>query len=154
MDPVLQQAGVDLAALAAKNTASSIFDRVRVARANREKDETIRELEAIVNDLIADRLELQRLAEVYRESVAAQTISDDDLAFIASHIVPILTSLGVPDIEKFEALLSSEFLRIAQALGFSFKQAVGQPLTEVAAAQITKRLSPPGGAGPQSRAKK
>ncbi len=83
MDPVLQQAGVDLAALAAKNTAPSIFDRVRAARARREKDETLSELEAIVNDLIADKLELQRLAEVYREALAAQTISDDDPTFIA-----------------------------------------------------------------------
>ena len=49
-----------------------------------------------MNDLITDKLELQRLAEVYRESVAAQTISDDDLAFIASHFAPILTSLGCP----------------------------------------------------------
>ena len=154
MDPILQQAGVDLAALAAKNTASSIFDRVRVARAGRDKDETIRELEEIVNDLIADKLELQRLADVYREAVAAQTISDDDLAFIASHFAPILNRLGVPDVDQFEPLLSSEFLRIAQALGFSFKQAIGQPLTEVAAAQITKRLSPPGAAGNQGRPKK
>jgi hypothetical protein len=154
MDPVLQQAGVDLAALAAKNTASSIFDRVRAARARRETDETVSELEAIVNDLIADKLELQRLAEVYREAVAAQTISDDDLAFIAENLVPILNSLGVPDIDQFQPLLSSEFLRIAQALGFSFKQALGQPLTEVAAAQIAARLSPPNQSGSQVRPKK
>ncbi len=147
MDPVLQQAGVDLAALAAKNTASSIFDRVRVARTNREKDQTISELEAIINDLIADKLELQRVAEVYREAVAAQTISDEDLAFIAEHLVPLLATLGVPDLDKFQPLVSSEFLRIAQALGFSFKQALGQPLTEVAAAQISARLSPTTKAG-------
>lgn len=154
MDPVLQQAGVDLAALAAKNTASSIFDRVRAARARREKDETISELEAIVNDLIADKLELQRVTEVYREALAAQTISDEDLAFIAENLVPILDSLGVPDVDRFQALLSSEFLRIAQALGFSFKQALGQPLTEVAAAQIATRLSPPSRSGNQGRPKK
>src|SRR5450432_3921533 len=100
MDPILQQAGVDLAALAAKNTASSIFDRVRVARTRREKDETIHELEAIVNDLIADKLELQRLTDVYREFVAAQTINDDDLAFIASNFGPFLTSLGVPNVDQ------------------------------------------------------
>lgn len=143
MDPVLQQAGVDLAALAVKNTASSIFDRVRVARTNREKDQTISELEAIINDLIADKLELQRVAEVYREAVAAQTISDEDLAFIAENLVPLLESLGVPGLDKFRPLVSPEFLRIAQALGFSFKHALGQPLTEVAAAQIAARLSPP-----------
>lgn len=153
MDPVLQQAGVDLAAIAAKNTASSIFDRVRAARARRETDETIGELEAVVNDLIADKLELQRVAEVYREAVAAQTISDEDLAFIAEHLVPILNTLGVPEVDRFQPLLSSEFLRIAQALGFSFKQAIGQPLTEVAAAQIASRLSPSKSGGP-SRPKK
>ncbi len=154
MDPVLQQAGVDLAALAAKNTASSIFDRVRVARTNREKDQTISELEGIINDLITDKLDLQRVAEVYREAVAAQTISDEDLAFIAENLVPLLESLGVPDLDKFQPLLSSEFLRIAQALGFSFKQALGQPLTEVAAAQIAARLSPPTKGGSQATASK
>jgi hypothetical protein len=147
MDPVLQRAGVDLATLAAKNTASSIFDRVRVARTSREKDQTISELETIINDLIADKVELQRIAEVYREAVAAQTISDEDLAFIAENLVPLLENVGVPDLDKFHPLVSREFLRIAQALGFSFKQALGQPLTEVAAAQIAARLSPPTKAG-------
>ncbi|MEO7555871.1 MAG: hypothetical protein ABIV94_04615 [Acidimicrobiales bacterium] len=69
MAPIIQQAAVDLAGIAAKNTASSVFDRVRTARARREKDETIRELEEIVNGLIADKLELQRVADVYREAV-------------------------------------------------------------------------------------
>lgn len=154
MDPALQQAAVDLAALAARNTASSIVDRIRVARTGRDKDETIRELEAIVNDLMTDKLELQRLVEVYREVVAAQTISEDDLAFIASNLVPLLTRLGVPDVDQFEALLSAEFLRIAQAVGFSFKQAIGQPLTDVAAAQITHRLSPRASGGSQGRPKR
>jgi len=154
MDPILQQAGIDLAALAAKNTASSIFDRVRAARARRETDETISELEAIVNDLIADKLELQRVTDVYREALAAQTISDDDLKFIADNLLPILDSLGVADIEQFKPLLSAEFLRIAQALGFSFKQALGQPLTEVAAAQIAANLSPGNKTGNQARPKR
>jgi hypothetical protein len=154
VDPIIQQAAVDLAGIAAKNTASSVFDRVRAARARREKDETIRELEEIVNDLIADKLELQRVADVYREAVAAQAISDEDLAFIAEHLVPIIKNLGVDDVEQFEPLLSSEFLRIAQALGFSFKQALGQPLTEVAAAQITARLSPSNRPNSQARPRK
>ena len=154
MDPILQQAGIDLAALAAKNTASSIFDRVRAARARRETDETISELEEIVNDLIADKLELQRVTDVYREALAAQTISDDDLTFIADNLLPILDSLGVADIEQFKPLLSAEFLRIAQALGFSFKQALGQPLTEVAAAQIAANLSPERRTGNQARPKR
>lgn len=154
MDPILQQAGIDLAALAAKNTASSIFDRVRAARARRETDETISELEEIVNDLIGDKLELQRVTDVYREALAAQTISDDDLTFIADNLLPILDSLGVADIEQFKPLLSAEFLRIAQALGFSFKQALGQPLTEVAAAQIAANLSPERKTGNQARPKR
>jgi hypothetical protein len=154
VDPIIQQAAADLAGIAAKNTASSVFDRVRAARARREKDETIRELEEIVNDLIADKLELQRVADVYREAVAAQAISEEDLAFIAEHLVPIIKNLGVDDVEQFEPLLSSEFLRIAQALGFSFKQALGQPLTEVAAAQITARLAPSNRPSGQARPRK
>lgn len=142
MDPILQQAGIDLASVAARNTAAVIFDRVRAARTRRQQDETIAELEGIVNDLIADKLELQRLAEVYRESLAAQTISADDLEFISTHLMPLLRELGGTEVEKFRPLLSGEFLRIAQALGFSFKQAVGQPLTDVAAAQIMARLAP------------
>src|SRR5207248_2366582 len=62
--------------------------------------------------------------------------------------------LGVPDVDKFQPLLSAEFLRIAQALGFSFKQAIGQPLTEVAAAQIAQRLAPGSGTVTQSRPKR
>lgn len=107
-----------------------------------------------MNDLIADKLELQRVAEVYRESVAAQTISDEDLALIAENFEPVLKSLGVPNVDQLKPFASAEFLRIAQALGFSFKQALGAPLTDVVAAQIAARLAPTSKSSGQSRQKK
>src|SRR5437867_3584656 len=67
LDPQLQALGVQLAEVAVRNTAGGIADKIRAVKARKENQETIAELEAIVNDLVADKSELVRIANAYED---------------------------------------------------------------------------------------
>jgi hypothetical protein len=93
MDPEFQALGAQLAETVLRNTASSVADRIRVVRARKKDQEIIAELEQIVNDLIADKSELIRIAQAYEQELVAQRISVSDVKYITDNIVPILKKL-------------------------------------------------------------
>jgi hypothetical protein len=151
MDPNIQALTVQLADVGVRNTAGAIADRVGASRARKKHEETIAELEEIVNDLLADKSELVRIAHAYEAELVAQRISPTDIEYIATHFVPILEQLvsSVPSddeasvqamIELFKPLLSVETVTILQLLGFNFRQAIGEPLTELVAHLISSRV--------------
>ena len=153
MDPQLYELGVQLGDVAVRNTASAIADRVSAARARKKQEEVIAELEQIVNDLIADKNELVRIAQAYDQELVAQKISSSDIEYLSTHLIPIIRQLAsvTPDqpdgsrvdeaIELFSPLLSVETVTILQLIGFNFKKALGEPLTELLARLISTRLA-------------
>lgn len=149
VDPQVVQLGTRLTDVALRNGASAISDRIRTAKASREDRRTIGELEEIINDLLEDRAELVRISESYKEHVSAQEISEDDLAFISEHLVPRIAELARATgadatqlqevVSVLEPLLATETIKVAQLLGFNFRRALGEPLTEVLASWIGSR---------------
>ncbi len=143
MDPELQTLGMQLADALARNTASSISTRIRATKSRKRDQETIGELEGIVNDLVADKNELARIAQSYEQQLVAQSISSDDVEYITTSIVPVLRRLiemGSPEddsssvdkvMDVLEPVISVETVTVLQLLGFNFKQAIGEPLTEL-----------------------
>ena len=69
MDPELQRLGIQLAEALARNTASSISTRIRTTKARKKDQESIAELEGIVNELVADKNELARIAQSYEQQL-------------------------------------------------------------------------------------
>jgi hypothetical protein len=150
LDPQMVQLGVQLAEATVKNTATGIRDRIRSARARQKDQETINELEAIINDLIQDKNELVRIAEEYRQSFVSQEISESDLEYITTHLIPAISRVSeqmaetrgmsseevVAVVETLKPLLSKEVIKIVQLVGFNFKRAVGEPLTMLASRAI------------------
>lgn len=151
MDPELAGLTARLAEVAARNTAASVATRIDTLRTAKQDRNTINELEEIVNDLIGERAEIMGIAQAYEEQLVAQRISDEDIDFITGELVPklkeIFAELGqtsdADEIEKvigpIEMLLSKELLRVLQALGFNFKQAIGEPLTDLVAQAIRSK---------------
>lgn len=150
VDPQLVEIGVRLADSSVRNTASSIATRVQTAKAAKKDRDALVELEEIIADLSEDRSELLRIAQSYKEQVVSQTDSEHDVQYITSELVPKLTQLfklsGQQDsdlegmVSAVEALLSVETLTILQLLGFSFRNAVGEPLTELVSRMIRARF--------------
>lgn len=153
MDPQLQHLGVQLADVTVRNTAGAVADRIGAARARRKDQETIAELEQIVNDLIDDKSELVRIAQAFEQELVAQRLSPEDVKYITSNIVPVLKKLaesGASDaaatssvqemMDLLQPILSVETVTVLQLIGFNFREALGAPLTELVRRLILARV--------------
>lgn len=140
MDPELTQLSLQLANTAVRNSATSVAERINVARTRKRDQETIAELEEIVNELVADKAELVRIAQSYEEEFVAQRLSPENVEYIIGSIVPVLKRLAAEGgdeaavqkmMDLLQPVLSVETLTVLQLVGFNFKRAIGEPLTEV-----------------------
>lgn len=132
-------------------TSQTIWDKIRLAREKRNKDEAINSLEEIITDLLADKHNLIQTCQFYEEQLITQTMKEEDIEYISEKIIPLLEHLIDQDddndkekyietIEQIKPILSKETFKIMQLLGFSFKKAFGEPLTELARNAILSRI--------------
>ncbi len=134
-----------------KNAAQIIYNRINFVKQKGDDKETINTLEEIINDLIADKNELIHIARCYEQELTVQKISDPDIDYITSELLPIVTSfIPISDpnneiIKSVEKILSSETLKILQLLGFNYKEAIGLPLTNLVAEAIQNQTGKLGG---------
>lgn len=145
VDQQFQALTDQLAITAAKNTAASIADRIRLTKARKRDHETIAELEEIVNDLLSDKSELLLIAQAYEQDLVAQRISPEDIEYISDNFIPLLQRLiessaasngregaaAQEMIDLIQPVLSVETVTILQLIGFNFRKAIGEPLTEL-----------------------
>lgn len=153
IDPQVAELGVRLGEVAVRNAASGISDRIRKARAKKQNQETINELEEIVNDLLADKSEIVQIARAYEQELVAQKISESDVEYITSRLIPKLkefmertaasqgesTQQAQEMIDLLSPLLSIETITVLQLIGFNFKRAIGEPLTTVVSQMIISK---------------
>lgn len=140
MDDQIIGLSVRLAEAAARNTAAGIADRLDVLRTRKDARETVAQLEEIVNDLIADKMELLQIARAFEEDLVAQRITPEQAAALIGAVVPALKlmadsggSQGQVSIEPLLPLLTADMIVALQLLGFNFRKALGEPLTELLA---------------------
>ncbi|WIB65049.1 hypothetical protein [Curtobacterium sp. MCBD17_040] len=67
--PQVAQLATQLAASAARNTATAITDKIGALRASKDAAARADALEQIVSDLIADKNELTRIAQSYQHEL-------------------------------------------------------------------------------------
>lgn len=156
MSPEIDLLARQLADIAARTTATAVADRIRAKRVARRDSETITELEEIVNELIDDKNELIRIAHAFEENLAAQRLSDSDVKYLTDNLLPIVTKLieqsadGTQSeqtqavLDAVNSLFSIEALTILQVIGFNFKRAIGEPLTDLVQSLISSRATPTG----------
>lgn len=117
----------------ARNTASFIANRIKAVKAKKNDKETINELEEIIQNLLEDKLEIQRIAQAYEQELTSQKITEEDIEYITNNLLPIFIKFlpqdKAGDSEQIKSLLSVETLTIMQLLGFNYKKAIGEPLT-------------------------
>ena len=106
----------------------------------------------IVNELIQERDEAVRIAQSYKSELDRIVISDYDINHLNNTISSVLDILkktipsaggvnGKPDfyegIESARSLITIDTIKTMQLLGFNYKQAIGEPLTELCAKKIS-----------------
>ena len=150
VNPELQNLSVQLGEAVVRNTASAIAHRVTAAKAKKRDTETIAELEDIISGLISDKGELVRIAQAYEQELVAQKISAKDVEYISKHVVPVIQDIAIKSgqdkesvqsiVDLIKPVLSVEMVTILQLIGFNFRAAMGQPLTNLLAQLIQSQM--------------
>lgn len=150
MTPELADLLTRLGELAVRNTAGAVYTRIQTVRARRQDESTTNELIEIINELVDEKSQLLGIARGLEDALVAQRVSDGDISYITGQVVPTVEKLvemldeaerppaEVMDLVK--ELLSKETFTILQLVGFNFKAAIGQPLTEVVERLILSRV--------------
>lgn len=137
--PELTQLAVTLGEIALRNTASVVASRVSAIRARKGDKEAINEMVELVNELIDDKIQLVSIARSFEDELVAQRISNDDISYITTELLPVverlMASSGEMDdetrqqIDTVKSVLTPELLTIVQLVGFNYRRAIGEPLT-------------------------
>lgn len=149
--PEIITLGTELATIAGRKSVQAIIDKIKTVKQKGDKDEIINNLEEIINELISDKNKLIQISQAYEEVLITQKISQDEIDYITNSIIPLLEEFlkqsTQEDAEKlqsgidmFKPILSKEFFNMMQILGFNFKRAIGEPLTELLASLIRSNI--------------
>lgn len=148
MDPTYVQPmvemGVSLTELAVKGTATAVTNKIKSVKDEKSVEKLRSTYDEIVNELLAERDEAVRIAQAYKSELDRIVISDDDIKHLNATATRLLDLLKVfsPDIdtrsfEAFKDLISVDTLKTMQLLGFNYKAAIGEPLTQICANAIS-----------------
>lgn len=154
----LVEMGVTLTELAVKGTASIVNQKIRTAKEIKEVDKLRAIYDEIINEIILEREEAVRIAQAYKSELDKIVISDQDIEHLhntVSHILEIFKTIqlasasvkGEAEIQKVNSqvagyeqvkqLISVDTLKTMQLLGFNYKAAIGEPLTQICANAIS-----------------
>ncbi len=141
---IIAKMGMDLTELAVKSTATAIHGKIESVK--KEKNiETVRNTyDEIVNQLLSEREESIRIAQAYKEELEKVVISDQDIEHLHNTVTKMLEILklmspqneAINSFEMLKELISIDTLKTMQLLGFNYKAAIGEPLTELCANAI------------------
>ena len=154
----LVEMGVSLTELAIKGTATAVTNKIKAVKDEKNTEKIRNTYDEIVNELLSERDEAVRIAQAYKSELEKIVINDDDIVHLHNTVSRILeivkafqlvaaTAKGQEEVEKVTAqvqsyeqikeLISVDTLKTMQLLGFNYKAAIGEPLTQICASAIT-----------------
>ena len=153
MEPYITEsianAGVELGILAVKGTTAKINSKIQSMKTEREADKLRASYDDIVNELLSERADALRIAQIYKEEYEKVTIKDEDIEYLHNtliRLISLFSSFGnvteeqSASFRQIAELLNKDTLKTMQLLGFNYREAIGEPLTEVCANTIKSRL--------------
>lgn len=145
----LVNAGIELAKLAVKGTATIVNSKIKALKNEKNIDQLRNSYDEIISGLLSERDEAIRIAQAYKQEYERVNISDEDIEYLhrtLEKLIEILTSFIIVEkqqennMKKLVALFNKDTLKTMQLLGFNYKEAIGQPLTEVCSNAIRTKL--------------
>lgn len=135
----------NLATLAVKGTATAIHSKIESVKSEKNAETLRATYDEIVNQLLSEREEAIRIAQAYKEELDKVEISDDDIAHLHNTVTSVLSILKtispqtdkIDSFEQLKDLISVDTLKTMQLLGFNYKAAIGEPLTNLCADAIS-----------------
>lgn len=150
--------GASLAELVIKGTASAVNKKIRAAKEIKDSEKLRIMYDELINEVLQEREEAVRIAQVYKAELDRIEISDKDIEHLHNTVSRVLEiikaiqlagTLGKPESERekieiqvqgyeqIKELISVDTLKSMQLLGFNYKAAIGEPLTQLCANAIT-----------------
>lgn len=149
---VLTALGTQLKNLLIKHASDEVNTRLTLLRNEKNSEKLRAQYEEIIFDLLRDRSEALSVAQELQNELNRIQISDEDITSLHNTISNILDTLGkfsededpewISQVEAVKDLISADTLRSLQLLGFNYKQALGETLTELTQSWLKAALSP------------
>lgn len=149
MEEQLVTLGTTLANVISRNTVSFVGNKMKLAKEKKDLESQSLAYTEIINSLLRDKEELTMIAREYKQAYEQVTISDDDIAYLHNTLKQAIEVLNSFSPQKEETqlamnaiieLLNKDTLKTMQLIGFNYKEAIGEPLTEVCSEAIKHTL--------------
>ncbi|WP_407855847.1 hypothetical protein [Enterococcus hailinensis] len=149
MDDNLVTLGMSMAEVISRNSISYVGNKMKLAKEKKDLESQSLAYSEIVNNLLQDKEELTMIAREYKQAYEQITISDEDIEYLHNTLKGALQILDAfsPQDEKNKkamqtmiSLLNKDTLKTMQLLGFNYREAIGQPLTEACSDAIKNKL--------------
>ncbi len=144
MDENTMRMTIALTDIVARNTYNIVSTKISLIREKKKAEELQAAYEEIINSLLQDKVDLERLAGEYKEMYEKITISEQDIEQLQNTVQQLFKQFkmlpGMADAEPLLALINKDTIKAMQLLGFNFKEAIGEPLTEACAMAIKRSL--------------
>lgn len=153
----LVEMGISLTELAIKGTATAVTNKIKAVKYEKNTEKLRNTYDEIVNELLSERDEAVRIAQAYKSELERIVISDDDIEHLHNTVSRLLeiikafqlasaaikgedeiakVTAQVDSYEQIKELISVDTLKTMQLLGFNYKAAIGEPLTQICANAI------------------
>lgn len=153
----LAEMSVSLGELIVKRTATAVVNKIKTIKDEKNTEKLRSVYDEIVNELLSERDEAVRIAQAYKSELERIVISDEDIQHLHNTVSRILeivkmfqlasstvkgpeevskVTAQVESYEQIKQLISVDTLKTMQLLGFNYKAAIGEPLTQICANAI------------------
>ena len=143
---VLEALAKSLMILSTKGTVTATEAKIKSMQIEKDIEKIRNQYDEIVNELIAERAEAIRIAQVYKTEMERYVISDSDIEHLHKTVELVLDIIkemspdtNVEMYQQLKDLICVDVLRAIQLLGFNYKEAIGEPLTQICANAILSK---------------
>lgn len=140
---MLVKLGINLAELAVKGTVGKVSAKIASVKEEKNLETVKNKYDEIVNEILSEREEAIRIAQTYKNEIDRIMISDSDIEHLHHTVDKVLNIIkelspekDISSFETFKEIINVDTLKSMQLLGFNYKKAIGEPLTELCADKI------------------
>lgn len=142
---ILSEMAANLTTLAVKGTVTAIHSKIESVKTEKNADTLRATYDEIINEILSEREQAIRIAQAYKEELDRVQISDEDIKHLHNTVSKLLDVIKrfspqkedvLSSIEPLKDLISVDTLKTMQLLGFNYKAAIGEPLTQLCANAI------------------
>ncbi len=135
---LMAETAANLTTLAVKGTVTAVNTKIKAIKTEKNIEVLKNNYDEIVNELLSEREEAIRIAQLYKSEIDKIKISDEDITHLHSTVKRVLDIFQIMNplspidtFQQIQELINVDTLKTMQLLGFNYKKAIGEPLTEL-----------------------